>query len=110
MATASTPRALIGVAVTVVTKRISRAQNVSMWMSAGKARLPASLIVSTRWAATRVPVPGDMSSTEMAKHAGIWMSVPPCDTVVSRFVRTPRGATAAAVRQATGWRPTSAEI
>ena len=34
----------------------------------------------------------------------------PCDTVVSRFVRTPRGATAAAVRQATGWRPTSAEV
>ena len=30
MATASTPRALIGVAVTVVTKRISRAQNVSV--------------------------------------------------------------------------------
>ena len=36
--------------------------------------------------------------------------MPPCDTVVSRFVRTPRGATAAAVRQATGWRPTSAEV
>ena len=45
--------------------------SLKMWMSAGKARLPASLIVSTRWAATRVPVPGDMSSTEMAKHAGV---------------------------------------